>query len=142
MMEKDCIEADVVDYVSLYYCYRIVVITFPVDKPYCVVETDRSGKYRFRKTKKPGDALTVHIEISRGTLKKLNFKRILNQPYIVGKGLLTNKGYSLYIVPQGEDEFTYAAERMNSVRKYTYTLRAEDIKDPTHVLKYLLKTKE
>ena len=140
-MEKDCIEADVVDYVSLYYCYRIVVITFLVNKPYCVVETDRSGKYRFRKTKKPGDALVVRIEITKNSLKKLNFKRILNQPYITGKGLLTNKGYSLYIVPQGEDEFTYAP-KMNSIRKYTYTLRAKDIKDPTHVLKYLLKTKE
>ena len=72
MMEKDCIEADVVDYVSLYYCYRIVVITFLVDKPYCVVEQDRSGQYRFRKTKKPGDALTVRIEISTNSLKKLN----------------------------------------------------------------------
>ena len=140
-MEKDCIEADVVDYVSLFNGYRIVAITFPVDKPYCVVERDRSGQYRFRKTKKPGDALAVHIEISINSLKKLNFKRILNKPYITGKGLLTTKGYSLYIVPEGEDIFTYAP-KMNSVRKYTYTLRAEDIKDPTHVLKYLLKTKE
>lgn len=140
-MEKDCIEADVIDYVSLYYCYRIVVITFLVDKPYCVVEADRSGKYRFRKTKKPGDALVVQIEITKNSLKKLNFKRILNQPYTTGKGLLTTKGYTLYIMPQQESEFTYAP-RMNSVRKYTYTLRAEDIKDPTHVLKYLLKTKE
>ena len=142
-MEKDCIEADVVDYVSLYYCYRIVVITFLVDKPYCVVETDRSGKYRFRKTKKPGDALAVRIEIYSKSTKRLNFKRILNQTYLAGFVRLTKAyGYTLYIMPQQvESAYTYTP-KMNSIRKYTYTLRAKDIKDPTHVLKYLLKTKE
>ena len=141
-MEKDCIEADVVDYVSLYNGYRIVVITFPVDKPYCVVERDRSGQYRFRKTKKPGDALAVRIEIYRNSHKRLNFKRILNQPYVAEFEWRTKTySYALYIMPQGEDVFTYAP-KMSSIRKYTYILRAKDIKDPTHVLKYLLKTKE
>lgn len=141
-MEKDCIEADVVDYVSLFNGYRIVAITFSVDKPYCVVERDRSGQYRFRKTKKPGDALAVRIEIYSKSTKRLNFKRILNQTYLAGFVRLTKAyGYTLYIMPQQESAFTYTP-MMNSIRKYTYTLRAKDIKDPTHVLKYLLKTKE
>ena len=125
---------------------RLIIISFEVLAPHCVIDIRRDGLYEFRKTKQPQNPIKVDIIIKRISFKRINLLRILNEKYYAYDWdrlhVYDNNqkpGYLLRISDVSDKDPNYSGE--NVIRSYC-RLTPGDIKDPGHILKYLLRSEK
>ena len=144
------ITADVVEYVLPYehtshsgFRYnRIIIITFKIDDPRCTVSLVRDKDkyvYQFTKTTKKVDPIYGSISIYTWGIKKKNILRYINGVvYKDAFDLVTSNCKNSCVLALSNAEVRFTGTQ--KLRGYKYNLYAKDIKNPSSVLRYLLKT--
>ncbi len=154
------ITADVVEYILSYertYTHsgfrygRVIIITFKIDDPRCIVNIVRDKDkyvYRFTKSTKKLDPIYGSISIYTRGIKKRNILRYINGAvYRDAFDLITSNRKNSCVLAflhdnvQAEDVLgNFAYPGTQKLREYKYNLYAKDIKDPGSILRYLFKT--